>query len=55
MPGAYVARAWQANSVAAELNPSFSAEKFLAPIKFLSGDPLKGGGNSTPSSARPSI
>jgi hypothetical protein len=48
MPAAYVARAWQANSAAAGLNPSFSAEKFLAPIKFLSGDPLKGRGNGTP-------
>jgi hypothetical protein len=48
MPAAYVARAWQANSAAVELNPSFSAQKFLAPIKFLSGDPFKGRGNGTP-------
>ncbi|HXJ92578.1 MAG TPA: M28 family peptidase [Terriglobia bacterium] len=48
MPAAHIARAWQADSAGAALNPSFSAERFLTPIKFLAGDPLKGRGNGTP-------
>src|SRR5580700_5363029 len=41
-------RAAQAGAAAGDIKSSFSAEEFLAPIKFLSGDSLKGRGNGTP-------
>jgi hypothetical protein len=37
-----------AQEAAAGTNPSFSADQFLAAIKFLSSDELKGRGNGTP-------
>jgi Peptidase family M28/PDZ domain/PA domain len=38
----------QANTAVSGAKPPFSASEFLAPIKFLSSDTLKGRGNGTP-------